>query len=148
MATGSLLAKIPTFETSGMSLPGSQSQKGETSMANEMWKAGFPSRTAFAYSAIFLFIMGFASSHLHSMAPFGQKAKQCPHPRHLFSSITAFLLIMFTPELAQFLTHIPQPMQRSSLMAGVPLLCISILPFFEPHPMPMFLMAPPKPATM
>ena len=71
---------------------------------------------------------------------------QYPQPTQWPSSMTAVPSTTCTPSLAQWSTHMPQPMHLPPSMRGVPLLCISILPFLEPQPMPMFLSAPPNPA--
>ena len=46
---------------------------------------------------------------------------------------------------AQFFMHTPQPRRTLLSTSGLPAQCMSIFPAREPQPMPIFLMAPPKP---
>lgn len=57
--------------------------------------------------------------------------------------------LMILPEadrpVGALLAQKRQPTHLSVLMYGLPQLCCSIFPAREPHPIPMFLIAPPKP---
>ena len=48
---------------------------------------------------------------------------------------------------AQILPQAPQPIHASVATLGFPSQCCSIFPALEPHPIPIFLIVPPKPAV-
>ena len=115
-------------------------------MTSEMWKQGRPSTTALVYSAILRFRLLVDSSQLICTAFLGQMAIHRPQPTHLSWSMAAFRSVMTGAPWAQILRHWPQPTHSFCSTWGFPALCCSILPARLPQPMPMFLMAPPKPA--
>ena len=127
-----------------MSFSAWQSQFGETSHTNAIWKHGLFWQMAFVYSAILQFKRLFDASNVAPIASFGQTPMQRPQPTHLSWSMTAFFSLTVTPVCAQTFVQLEQPIHLSAETVGFPSLCISIFPAREPPPIPIFLIAPPK----
>ena len=104
---------MPTLGTIGTSLYAWQSHSGDTSTAREMWKFGRPSHTALAYSAILQLSTSFAVSNSAWIASTGHTPTQRPQPVHFALRMVHLPFSMRGAPCAQFLMHLPQPMQRS-----------------------------------
>ena len=138
---------MPMLGRIGASFSQWQSQLGDTSTTREMWKLGRPATTALAYSAMRQFRSALALSFSKAMASKLQAPRHRPQPTQWLGSTDIFRVASLNtrPWLAHSRWQRLQPRQRAGSIWGLPLLCWSFLPAREPQPMPMFLMAPPKP---
>ena len=136
---------MPMSGTSGASFIGWQSQCGETSQTNEIWKHGLPRQTAVVYSAIFPCIMRQGSPKSEAIASRPQAPMHRPHPTQSAGSIRAFRLSTVHAPCAHSFAHLPQPTQRFWSTEGCTEECMAFFPARDPQPMPIFLSVPPIP---
>ena len=138
---------MPRSGRMGTSFSPWQSQLGETSTTRATWKQGRPSTTALAYSAMRRLSSSLAAKLVKAMASKLHAPRQRPQPTQ-FSSITRVFLVLaskLSASLAHSFRHFWHPRHLAGSMEALPPLCCSVLPAREPQPMPMFLIAPPKP---
>ncbi len=111
-----------------------------------MWKCGRSCTTASEYSAIEQFNECALVSQGVPIASKLQVPIHLPQPTHFSVSIKAFLFSSKArAECAQYLRQVPQLRHFSASTTGLPSECIALLPALLPQPIPIFLIAPPKP---
>lgn len=146
-ANGSKDAKLPIFGRIGASFSAWQSQFGDTSTTKEIWKFGLPSTTAFrifCHSAVSPLLL--PSSQFNKLKITG--TVHLPQPTRY--SINVHLLGLFTktrPLLAHSLIQRRHPLTHIFVNRWLTICMRSFLPAREPHPIPMFLIAPPNPVV-